>query len=191
MANSIANLPGVDPKKMEKIQFGALSKLQSMGYQVNASGNLVDASGKEYPSSALSSSSSMKAAGFGDADIAAVEQAKLAAAQIKNDIYKKYGLTNDSFEAQAAARVAAYSKAASAASGGAWNLNALLGGASVKAKKATGVGLEKNIAGGQSIGVAADNIFEMINRTYNSQKSNLSGPIALEPRAPSSYKYNP
>ena len=191
LANTIANIPGVDRKQMEKIQYGSLSKLQSMGYNINSKGNLVDPSGKEYPISSLSSASSMKAAGFSDADIAKMEDAKAAAAQIKDQLYKKYGLSNDSFEAQAAARVAAYSNAASAASGGAWNLNALLGGAAVKAKKATGVGLEKNIAGGQSIGVAADNIFEMINRTYNSEKSNLSGPMAIEPRAPTSYKYNP
>jgi hypothetical protein len=138
---------------------GALATLAAQGVTLNPDGSVTLADGTTVPASAAGDTAAQSAAGFSAAQIAA-GQASLADAQ-----------------AQAKAKSKSILASLSADGGGGAGRGGS-GGASVaidfgKLKKAARAkpslaGMSKNL-GGDKIGVAGDNIFEMVTRRYKAR----------------------
>ncbi|MFK8137366.1 MAG: hypothetical protein AB8E15_03305 [Bdellovibrionales bacterium] len=156
--------------KYEKVAKDTLKTLEENGYYYdNNSKSMVTPSGAKIPSSALSSPSSMKANGFSDSDIQAlqdsVKKGKATAKALVAGSMKMAMLGGGSRSKRRMGK-SATSQQFDPMADFLKQMNAK------KKKKARGVAnnqpaLKRKVSNGESIGVASDNIFHMISRRYH------------------------
>ncbi len=145
-------------------EYNALkSDLDRAGYKVSPDGaTITGPNGKQIPSSAFSSPEAMKAAGFSDAQIEAMMNAQKAAAAKAKDKIRGIAMA---VEGGAGGGMANPSGGGGSGGGGGGYGGFNMRMPTQKAEKPGVSGLSKQL-GNDKIGIASDNIFEMIHIRY-------------------------
>ncbi|MAF89970.1 MAG: hypothetical protein CL674_01760 [Bdellovibrionaceae bacterium] len=159
---------------------GVLDSLAAKGVSVSADGQTVTLpDGSSASLSALSSSGGLSSSGFSDESIAALNSAIAnAKKQNVNDQLKSLMGTAGAYAGGGSRRGANTGTRVARAAGP--NMNDLLNG--LMAKNKAGAkrgptsfeGVSKSLSNGEKIGVAADNLFEMVHRKYQKKQNTFA-----------------
>lgn len=148
------------------------NEMKGTGYSVSPDGSKVTGpNGKPVPTSAFSSPQAMKDAGFSDSQISDMQSTMEAATAAANDQFKKMA-SNLSNDASGGGKGGGSGSSENGGSGGGYggdygfDASKMLGKNS-KLKNSV-AGMSKKL-GDDNIGVAGDNIFEMISRRYQTR----------------------
>lgn len=150
-----------------------LNKLAKMGYKVNPKKGTVTTPNGEIPMSAFNSASDMAEAGYDESSIAAAQS---AIKKVNADALAKYGDKAKVVAMGVSSRGGGgggYGEADDGAFDGGDPMAAYLASLKNKMRKNRGpasVAGMKRMAGGEPIGVAMDNIFEMVHRRYQKKR---------------------
>lgn len=154
---------GLDLDQLQKDVDLGLKDLKKKGYSVDTKTGKVTTPQGQFNASALGSPAAMKAAGFTDEQIAAAREAqdkfKSALDKKYNDLMKKMGTDEGDYSGMSARF--------GNTSGSGFQFKPL----HYQKPKATVSGLSKSDGKGGQIGVAADDMFGMIHRRYQEQRS--------------------
>lgn len=149
---------------MKEINSG-VAEMKAKGYSYDAKTGVITTPNGKLNAESLNSAAGMKAAGFSDAQVAAAlagqEKQKAAFDKAYDDILKKFGMDEGDFAGGGG------SARGGRGSEGGFKLNTF----AQQKTKATIIGLSKSDGKGGQIGVAGDDMFGMIHRRYQEQRS--------------------
>lgn len=148
---------------------GVLGEMNKKGFKVNPDGTVTKPDGSKVSGSAFSSPSSMAAAGMSAEEISDFQNA-LSKAQQSADKARAVAIETEGGGGGGSA-MGGSRKTASSGGGAGFDLSKLFGDKNKNdGKNKVGAGLTKQL-GTDTIGVASDNMFEMVSRQYRKQES--------------------
>lgn len=159
---------------------GVLDSLEAKGVSLSADGKTVTLpDGSTVSTSALSTPGGLAESGFSDSSIAAANAAIKAANKTNvNDELKRLMGTAGAYAGGGGRRAGTKGERVARANGP--DMNALLNGlmnknkASAKRGPTSFEGVSKSLSNGEKIGVAADNLFEMVHRKYQKKQNTFA-----------------